>query len=741
MNARGTRGHGIRGCGRGRRGLELSFPLWAKLKGVVSLFPNEAYQWWLSVEEGTQPDHLNLNFFKTVFSRKYVGASYVDGRRRDFMNLTQCDTLMAEYEAKFLRFSHYARGMVTFEYKKCVYFEDGLRDNLRVLIAPQREPKKRVRPDGPVRVRVPVASTGIQPCNNCGRRHPGRGQRAPGRGASYTEARRPALVYVARHQEDRDAPDVITRTFFIFYAPYTALIDIGSTHFYIASSISKNLGISVESISSEITVLNLLGQSVRVNKLYRNVPLKVQGVIFLANLIELPFWVFNLILVRDFSDIFPKKLPGLPLNREVEFNIELLPGTTPVSIAPYRMAPKKLTEFKVHVLIHLESSKELVVYSDVSHVSLECVLMQDGKVVPYASQQLKTHERNYLTHNFKLAAIVFASKIWRHYLYGERCTIYIDQKSLKYLITQKEFNLRQRRWIELLKDYDCTIEYNPGKANVVADTLSRRAMTDLRAMFARLSLFDDGGLSTELQWSGLKREVTNFIARCLTCQQVKVEHQLPSGLLQPVNIPLWKWEQVMMNFVSGLPLTPTKKDSVWVIVDRLTKWEDFLPLAEFTYNNSFQSSIQMPPYKTLYGRVCRTLLCWTELGDHRVLGSKLVFEAEDKKKVLRFDRKGKLNPRFVGPYRILKHVGPLAYQLELPLELDCIHNVFYVLMLRRYRSDPSHVVSVEEIEVRPDLTFEKAPVQILDRDIKNLRRKFILLVHRLRRIVATETLR
>ncbi|KAG8485712.1 hypothetical protein CXB51_019030 [Gossypium anomalum] len=298
---------------------------------------------------------------------------------------------------------------------------------------------------------------------------------------------------------------------------------------------------------------------------------------------------------------------------------------------------KVLTE--APVLIQPEFGKDFTVYSDASHVGLGYVLMQE--------------------------AVIFALKIWRPYLYGERCVLYTDHKSLKYLLTQKELNLRQRRWIELLKDYNCSIEYHPGKANVVADALSHRAVSDLRSMFARLSLYDDGSLLAELQvmptwvdqikekqlkdeylvtrfqqvnkgetsefglnskgvlcfrgricvpkdsdlrqtilkeahggpcamyprgnklyhdlrelywWPGLKREVTEFVGKCLTCQQVKAEHQLPSRLLQPVKIPLWKWERVTMDFVSGLHLTPSKKDSVWVIVDRLTESTHFIPV-------------------------------------------------------------------------------------------------------------------------------------------------------------------
>lgn len=135
-----------------------------------------------------------------------------------------------------------------------------------------------------------------------------------------------------------------------------------------------------------------------------------------------------------------------------------------------------------------------MVYSNGSHIGLGCVLMQDRKVVAYTSRQLISHECNYSTHDLELTVEVFAPKIWRHYLYGEKCVIYIDHKSLKYLLTQKELNLRQRSCIELHKDYRCTIEHHLGKANVVVDVLSRRVMKELRAMFAKLSLFEDGGL-------------------------------------------------------------------------------------------------------------------------------------------------------------------------------------------------------------------------------------------------------
>ena len=147
-------------------------------------------------------------------------------------------------------------------------------------------------------------------------------------------------------------------------------------------------------------------------------------------------------------------------------------------------------------------------YCDASRQGLGCVLMQNDKVIAYASKQLKKHEQNYPTHDLELAAVVFALWIWRHYLYGVPCRIFTDHKSLQYLFTQKELNMRQGRWIELIKDYECTIEYHPGKANVVADALSRRPMSsishlravhlprliELRSLGVRLKLTDSGVL-------------------------------------------------------------------------------------------------------------------------------------------------------------------------------------------------------------------------------------------------------
>ena len=153
-------------------------------------------------------------------------------------------------------------------------------------------------------------------------------------------------------------------------------------------------------------------------------------------------------------------------------------------------------------------TENFVVYCDASHQGLGCVLMQKDKVIAYTSRQLKVHEKNYTTHDLELGAVVFALKIWRHYLYGTNCTIYTDHKSLQHIFDQKMLNMRQRRWVELLNDYDCEIRYHPGKANVVADALSRKERvkpTRVRALGAVVQTSLKGRI-LEAQEQALKAE-------------------------------------------------------------------------------------------------------------------------------------------------------------------------------------------------------------------------------------------
>ena len=198
-------------------------------------------------------------------------------------------------------------------------------------------------------------------------------------------------------------------------------------------------------------------------------------------------------------------------------------------------------------------------------------------------------------------------------------------------------------------------------------------------------------------------------------------------------------------------------------------WDTYLSLIEFAYNNSYQASIGMAPYEALYGRRCRTPICWDEMGERKLIGPELVqmttdkikvirdnlkiaqdrqksyadkrrkdleFQVGDKvflrispwKGIIRFGKRGKLSPRFIGPYEVIGKVGEVAYRLELPAELSRIHNVFHVSMLRKYIADPSHVLLEQPMELKENLSYEETPVQILDRRDQVLRSKVIPLV-------------
>ncbi|GJW84798.1 putative reverse transcriptase domain-containing protein [Tanacetum coccineum] len=149
-----------------------------------------------------------------------------------------------------------------------------------------------------------------------------------------------------------------------------------------------------------------------------------------------------------------------------------------------------------------------MVYCDASLKGYGAVLMQREKVIAYASRQLKVHEENYTTHDLELGAVVFALRLWRHYLYGTKCVVFTDHKSLQYILNQKELNLRQRRWIELLSDYDCEIRYHPGKANVMADALSRKeGNKPLRVRALMMAIHNDLPKQIrEAQEEAMKRE-------------------------------------------------------------------------------------------------------------------------------------------------------------------------------------------------------------------------------------------
>ncbi|GKB29463.1 putative reverse transcriptase domain-containing protein [Tanacetum coccineum] len=516
--------------------------------------------------------------------------------------------------------------------------------------------------------------------------------------------------------------------------------------------------------------------------------------------------------------------------------------------------------------------------------------------------QLRTHEENYMTHDLELGAVVFALRLWRHYLYGVKCTVFTDHKSLQYILDQKELNMRQRRWIELLSDYDCEIRYHPGKANVVADALSRKEREKpLRVRSLMLADHKDlmqqileaqveslkegnvkkenlgrmqkqifeirtngiryhdkriwlplyGGLrdlimheshkskysihpgSTKMYqdlkrlywWPNMKADIATYIDKCLTCAKVKAEHMKPSGLLQQPEIPEWKWEKVTMDFVSGLPRTPSGYDSIWVIVDRLTKsahflpmkktdgieklaqlylkeivcrhgvpvsvisdrdslftsrfwvslqkalgtqldlstayhpetdgqsertiqtledmlracvidfgssWDRHLPLVEFSYNNSYHASIKAAPFEALYGRKCRSPVCWSEVGESQLTGPELVRETTEK--IVQIKNRLLTARSRQKSYADLKRRltefenWACGVQVGIAYKLHGIHNTFHVSNLKRCFVNDDVVIPLDEVQLDNKLHFIEEPVEIMDREVKRIKHSRIPIV-------------
>ncbi|GJV09492.1 putative reverse transcriptase domain-containing protein [Tanacetum coccineum] len=447
-----------------------------------------------------------------------------------------------------------------------------------------------------------------------------------------------------------------------------------------------------------------------------------------------------------------------------------------------------------------EGSENFMVYCDASHKGLGALLMQKEKVIAYASRHLKIHEKNYTTHDLELGAVVFALKMWRHYLYGTKYVVFTNHKSLQHILDQKELNMRQRRWLELLSDYDCELRYHPGKANVVADTI----------------------LNAQVK----ARKEENFEAEYL-CGMIKNLEPRANGTLCLKN-RIWKWENITMDFVMKLPKTPSGQDTIWVIVDRLTKSAHFLPMKEtdsmekltrqylkevvsrhgvpvliisdrdskFTshfwksLNEALGTQLDMStayhpqtdgqsertiqtikaaPFEALYGRKCRSPICWAEVGDAQLTGPEIVrettekiiqikhriqdsrdrqksyadkirklleFQAGDKvmlkvspwKGVIRFGKRGKLNLRYIGPFKILAKVGTVAYRLELPEKLSRVHNTFHVSDLKKCLSDEPLAILLDEIHVDEKLNFIEEPIEIMDREVKHLKQSRIPIV-------------
>nr|GEW01995.1 putative reverse transcriptase domain-containing protein [Tanacetum cinerariifolium] len=397
--------------------------------------------------------------------------------------------------------------------------------------------------------------------------------------------------------------------------------------------------------------------------------------------------------------------------------------------------------------------------------------------LPEGSENFVVHEKNYTTHNLELGAVVFALKIWRQYLYGTKCVVFTDHKSLQHILDQKELNMRQRRWLELLSDYDCEIRYHPRKANVVADALSQNERSKplrVQALVMTIGLHLPKK-NLNAQSEAMKEE--NFINEDLQGMINKLESRADRTLC--LNNQSWT---PCFGDLRALIMHESHKskysihhgsDKMYQNLKKLYWWPNMkakiATYVKFSYNNNYHTSIKAAPFKALYGRKCRSPICWAEVGDRQLTGPEIIHETTEKivqiksriqaardrqksyadvrrkplefqvgdkvilkvslwKGVIRFGKRGKLNPRYIGPFKILAKVGTVSYRLKLLEQLSIVYSTFHVSKLKKCMADEPLAIPLDEIQVDDKLNFIEEPVEIMDREVKHLKQIRISIV-------------
>ncbi|GJS72361.1 putative reverse transcriptase domain-containing protein [Tanacetum coccineum] len=435
--------------------------------------------------------------------------------------------------------------------------------------------------------------------------------------------------------------------------------------------------------------------------------------------------------------------------------------------------------------------EDFIVYCDASNQRLRCVLMQRNNVIAYASRQLKIHEKNYTTHDLKLGAVVFALKIWRHYLYGmilaaqgeafNQENVFAERYSVHPRADKMYYDLRDVYWVAGNEvGYATFVSWE----NITMDFITKLPRT--RSGHDAIWVVVDR-LTKSTHFLAIRKNYsTKKLARLYT-DEIVARHGVPVSIISDHDARftsrLWqKFPKALgmrldMNTAYHPQTDGQSKHTIQTLKDMLMayvidfggSWDVHLPLAEISYNNIYHNSIQCSPFEALYGRKCRSPVLWAEIGEGSLIGLELVLETTDKvvvikeklkaardrqksyannrrkplefevgdhvmlkvspwKGVVHFGKKGKLALRYVGPFKILKKIGPVAYRLRLSEELSGVHDTFYVSNLKKCLADASLHVPLDEIKHDKTLRFVEEPVEIMYLEIKSLKHSKISLV-------------